>query len=454
MTSAERRCPMRQAYRYEMDPNRAQAHLLRCHCGWARFAYNWALDKNNKLWDEKKPLLRSMALMKLWTQERPEWARNGECSRQVVEGAMRNLDAAFANFRRNSKNPAWVNRLKTIRRRRKLRTNKPPGYPEFKVRGKKESATFFNPGSNSKKDYGALRIRIEGDRAVLPTLGSIKLKEQPRVKGLITQATVRLEVDRWYVALMVERNRKSPGPRPGPVIAAALGIEPFATFDTGEEIQAPRPLFHRLDRIRRLTRIVTRRSVDYKGRRQRGGPKIEPPADQPREEREKKVQSKNWAKAVLRLGKANRKIRHIRLDFIHKLTERLTKNYSRLVIQDFKVTEMQKPDKADLRNDPDWVTSRSLRRSISDMGWYTFKELCRRKAEFYGCDLVVADPDYPSAKRCSGCGNVKESFPLSERIYVCEKCGMTLKRGLNAAYNLAAYGRGQTTNGTANQAGT
>ncbi len=36
---------------------------------------------------------------------------------------------------------------------------------------------------------------------------------------------------------------------------------------------------------------------------------------------------------------------------------------------------------------------------------------------------------------------MKAKLPLSERTYVCASCGAVLDRDLNAALNLAAYGR-------------
>ncbi|WP_333892005.1 zinc ribbon domain-containing protein [Mycolicibacterium gadium] len=52
--------------------------------------------------------------------------------------------------------------------------------------------------------------------------------------------------------------------------------------------------------------------------------------------------------------------------------------------------------------------------------------------------LIVADRFYASSKLCSGCGATKAKLRLSERVYHCETCGVTLDRDLNAARNLAA----------------
>jgi transposase len=53
----------------------------------------------------------------------------------------------------------------------------------------------------------------------------------------------------------------------------------------------------------------------------------------------------------------------------------------------------------------------------------------------------VADRWFASSKTCSGCGAVKAKLALSERTYVCTSCGVVLDRDVNAAVNLAEYGR-------------
>ena len=48
----------------------------------------------------------------------------------------------------------------------------------------------------------------------------------------------------------------------------------------------------------------------------------------------------------------------------------------------------------------------------------------------------MADKFYPSSKKCSKCGNLKENLKLSDRIYNCNYCGLKLDRDINAAINL------------------
>ena len=46
---------------------------------------------------------------------------------------------------------------------------------------------------------------------------------------------------------------------------------------------------------------------------------------------------------------------------------------------------------------------------------------------------------FPSSKKCSCCGHIKKNLKLSDRIYVCENCGLEIDRDFNASVNLAIY---------------
>ena len=53
--------------------------------------------------------------------------------------------------------------------------------------------------------------------------------------------------------------------------------------------------------------------------------------------------------------------------------------------------------------------------------------------------LIKVNKYFLSSKKCSLCGNVKETLELSERTYTCE-CGNVIDRDYNAAINIAVEG--------------
>jgi putative transposase len=74
-------------------------------------------------------------------------------------------------------------------------------------------------------------------------------------------------------------------------------------------------------------------------------------------------------------------------------------------------------------------------KSVSDNGFGMLRTMLAYKLEEQGKELVKVDRFYPSSKRCSRCGRVKEKLTLSERIYRCE-CGNIMDRDVNAAINI------------------
>ena len=58
-------------------------------------------------------------------------------------------------------------------------------------------------------------------------------------------------------------------------------------------------------------------------------------------------------------------------------------------------------------------------------------EFFEYKAVREGDRCVRVDRFFPSSKTCSGCGSLKSKLALSERTFVCERCGLVLDRAVN-----------------------
>ena len=74
-------------------------------------------------------------------------------------------------------------------------------------------------------------------------------------------------------------------------------------------------------------------------------------------------------------------------------------------------------------------------KSVADNGYGMLLTMLSYKLEDRGGKLVKIDRFFPSSKRCSMCGKVKQVLPLSGRVYRCE-CGYTNVRDVNAAINI------------------
>ena len=274
--------------------------------------------------------------------------------------------------------------------------------PRFKKKGRSHDAFAFTTGA----------IRTERTHIVLPRIGRIRVKEPAVLTGRILRATVTRVADRWFVSFAVEEevvNRISPA---GCAVGVDLGVSHMATLSDGRVFENLMPSRSSYRKLRRLAKELHRRN--------RG--------------------SNNRKRSADKLAKAYWHIGNIRRDALHKATTQLAKNHGEIIIEDLNVQGM--------------VRNRNLARAISDVGLGEFRRQLEYKCRWYGSRLVVAPRFYPSTKRCSSCGHVKDEMPLSERTYECESCGLVLDRDLNAALNLVAVSSTETLNACEDMAST
>jgi putative transposase len=358
------------AHKIALDPNNVQATYFAKAAGVARFAYNWALaewQRQYEAWkqDNSLPKPSQAALRRqLNAIKREKFPWMLEVTKNAPQMAIIQLGEAFKNF--------FAGRAK---------------YPQFRKKGKDDRFTLTND-----------QFSIDGCRIRIPNLGWVRMRESLRFAGKIMSATVSRVADRWFVSLTVDTEAppKHKAENQG-VVGVDLGVSAWATLSTGETITGPKPYKALLDRLRRLSRSLSRK--------QKG--------------------SANRRKAQVKLARLHARIANIRSDALHKLTTHLTSRFHTIGIEDLNVRGM--------------VKNRHLARSIADMGFFEFRRQLEYKAERRGGLVVVADRWFPSSKTCSACGSVQKEMPLSVRQWTCPDCGALHYRDLNAARNLAAY---------------
>ena len=394
-----------QAYRFALDSTPAQQRDLLRHAGAARVALHWALARVKVVMDQRAAersygvtadqLTPAMswtlpALRREWNQAKrevaPWWA---QCSKEAYNTGLDALARGLGN---------WADSRKGRRAGRAV------GFPRFRSKRRTTPSVRFTTGS----------IRVESDRkhVRLPRLGMIKLHESAgklarRLEGgsaRILSATVRRDGSRWFVAFTCEVQRAERSPvRPHGVVGVDVGVRHLAVLSTGELVANPRHLATATRRLRRLARAMSRKVGPDKRTGQRP--------------------SNRWQRARRGLSAAHRRVADLRRDGLHKITSRLAGDYGTVVVEDLHVAGM--------------VRNRRLAKAISDCGFGEIRRQLAYKTSWSGGRLVVADRFYPSSKTCSGCGAVKPKLPLSARTYVCQHCGRSLDRDLNAAINLA-----------------
>jgi putative transposase len=394
-----------QAFRFALDPTPDQDTGLRSHCGAQRYAFNWGLALVTAVMTQRAAeasygipdteLTPSVSwsaygLRKLWNHAKdtiaPWW---GENSKEAYASGLANLATALGN---------WAASHNGARRGPKVR------FPRFKGKRRAMSCRFttgsFGLGGNDRRHVRLPRIGVVRTHESTRKLA----RHLERGTARIRSATVTRRGGRWFCSFSVEIDRIDPPPaRPASVVGVDLGVKSLAVLSTGEVIANPRHLDMALRELRRLQRQAARRSGPDRRTRQRP--------------------SQRWHRSQARITKLHTAVANARRDGLHQLSTRLTRIHGTVVVEDLHVAGM-------LRN-------RRLARHIAGIGMGEFRRQLEYKTRWYGGRLYVADRWYPSSKTCSGCGAVKTKLRLSERIYHCDQCGLTLDRDLNAARNLA-----------------
>ena len=259
--------------------------------------------------------------------------------------------------------------------------------PKFKKRKSAQSARF---NSNA--------FKLKESKVYLAKIGDLKVVWSRPLPSVPTSVTVIKDAaDRYFLSFVVEIN-PLPLPDNGLSIGVDFGIIDFATLSSGEKIKAPKPLKENLKKLKRLQKKLSKKEKGSK-RRERA------------------------RKTVARL---HARIKDIRADFLHKLSTRLIRENQTIVLEDL--------------NTKGLVKNRKLSRSISDLGWRTFKDMLEAKSLMYGRELVVISRWEPTSQRCSCCGQIGGKKELSVREWTCLFCGTTHDRDINAAINIKAAG--------------
>jgi putative transposase len=377
---SERRV-IRQAYRFELDPNRSQRVVLAKSVGASRYVYNWGLAESKRQYEltGKRPRIGvlSAQLVALKQSDAP-WLY--EVSAHIGQSALKDQNIAFERFFKGVAGEGPKS-----------------GHPKFKRKGERDTARLYE-------------VTLEERHLRMPNIGRVRLKEtctDRGFRGRVLSATVSRRADRWFVSLCVEREREIVLPKPvltpRDVVGVDLGLRAAAVIYDGARtrvIEPKRALRKSLVKLRRLDRQLARK--------QKG--------------------SRNREKAKLRRARLYYRISCQRQDHLHQLTSSLSRTKAVIVLEDLHVRGMQR--------------NKRLALSIRDASMGELRRQLVYKSEWYGSNLIVADRFFPSSKLCSSCSVIKDALSLSERVFDCDACGVSLDKDENAAINLRRLGLG------------
>jgi putative transposase len=396
-----------QAYRFALRLTPEQERFLDACAGASRFFYNWGLALVESRLRLRRAYGPSVCVPWSYKDLCSEFAKVKDevapwRSEVVVGSQQAGLEALGAALKHFSEG---------------RRSGRRVGFPRYRRKGRcRESVIFQRPRILDGR-------RVEFDRRLGPIRSRERftkllrlLERDPHAR--IKRATVQRQGSKWYVSFTVVRSPKlRTARRPNTVVGVDVGLRHLATLSTGERVENLRPLQAGLRRLRRLQRQLDRQrraanpgNYDERGRALPG--------------RHEWRKSRRMLRTEAAIGRLHERAANRRREQAHRLTTALTREFGVIAVEKLNIVGMQQ--------------NRRLARHIADAGWGIVLAQLKYKTSWAGSTFKRADRFYPSSKTCSGCGTVKAKLSLSERVFGCEACGLSLDRDENAARNLAS----------------
>lgn len=374
-----------------LKPNNKQVTKLFQYAGTARFAYNWALAREQENYKNGGKFIPDGELRKEFTvlKHTDEYAWLNSVSNNVTKQAIKDACEAYKRFFKGLSE-----------------------FPKYKSRKKTKPSFFQDP---IKIKFTDTHVKVEGFAVSRKTnkqkLNYIRLAEHKRIPADCKHYNPRITFDgiNWWISVGVETDEcqyqlNTDG------IGIDLGIKDLAICSDNNKyknINKSQTVKKLEKQKRRLQRSISR---SYEMNKKKG----------------KHCKTNNVIKKEKLLLKVNHRLTNIRNNYLHQTTTEIVNRKPRFIcIEDLNVSGMMK--------------NKHLSKAIQSQGFYEFHRQLEYKCADKGVQLIVADRFYPSSKLCSCCGKTKKDMKLSDRIYKCE-CGNVIDRDYQAALNLKAYG--------------
>ena len=376
-----------------LNPNNKQFTKLFQYAGCARFAYNWAIDREEENHKQGNKFLSDMDLRKEFTQLKKlsEYKWLNEVSNNVTKQAIKDACNAYKGFFKGQSK-----------------------FPKFKSR-KHSTPSFYQ--DNVKIQFTDTHVKVEAfsmsKKQNKQKLNWIKLCEKKKIPTDCKYMNPRFTYDGlyWYVSVSIEVDDNTENTLPSNEgIGIDLGIKDLAVCsdeNTYKNINKTQRVKKLEKRKRRLQRSVSRKYCKNK-------------------KGDNYCKTNNIIKREKELLKIIKRLTNIRHNYLHQTTSEIIKRKpSFICIEDLNVSGMMK--------------NRHLSKAVQEQKFYEFRRQIEYKAKWNNIPVIIADRFFPSSKMCSCCGHIKKDLKLSDRIYKCE-CGNIINRDFQASLNLKKYG--------------
>lgn len=370
---------MFKSYKFRIYPTDEQIEKLNQHFGHTRFVYNLFLELSSNAYKNTKTHTNYnvWAKMLVALKKSEKYKWLSEVNSQSLQQSLKDLENSYKRF------------FKKLSK-----------HPKFKKKSHKQSfrvpqhVQLYEKESNDK--YGILFVPKfkEGIKVRLHR----KIPQNAKIKSC---TIVKTTTNKYYVSILFETDETIPERDIDyeNSIGMDVGLKDAVVLSDGTKYQNPKPLAKLTRKLKRAQRKLSKKVLD----------------------------SKNRDKARLKVAKIHEEIKNAREDHLHKLTEEISKSQADVFF-------------VETLNIQGLLKNHNLAGSISNASWYQFKVFLRYKAERLGKKVIEIGMFEPSSKTCSVCGYKNNDLNLSDREWICPKCGTKHDRDINAAINIRQVG--------------
>lgn len=377
--------------RVMLIPNNKQKTKLFQYANTARFAYNWALGREQENYKNGGKFISDGDLRKEFTQLKKTdayvWLNN--VSNNVTKQAIKDACEAYRDFFK--------------------------GYTKFpRFKSKKYSIPKFYQ-DNVKIQFTDTHVKVEGfatsKKKNKQKLNWIRLAEHGRIPTDCKYCNPCFKYDglNWWITVGIDyEDSTTLSSNEG--IGIDLGVKDLAICSDEHKYQN----INKTQKIKKLEKRKRRlqRSISRKYEKNKKGVSY--------------CKTSNIIKREKELLKLNHRLTNIRQNYLHQTTTEIVKTKpSYIALEDLNVKGMMK--------------NRHLSKAVQQQCFGEFRRQIEYKSAWNNIPVIIADRFFPSSKLCSCCGNIKKDLKLSDRIYKCE-CGNVIDRDYQAALNLKRYG--------------